>query len=914
MLHSPSLASLRAIQDTREALMVADGLERATRQDDRASKLGEQTRLEKVTMEHLIPRCTAWLAQALAREAGDRSRRPLWAPEVAKLDADVVAATALRTGFSLAMKLSRRTNALVAFGDALDILRRHGELTVAAKGSRAKKVALTQMARGKSAAAIKRSIALASAKLGLEPWDQETKALMGAGMWNIAMSSGMFAVLEEPDEGGRTVELWGLSGDGHRAASEIVDAGLLALPIFRPMVTRPAPWKTLTTGAYRTEEVSRRVPLVRTWDRAHLGLLEKAIQAGAMEDTLAAVNALQEVPMAINEPVLALRKWAWANGVEVEDQLPMRSKVAVKAPEEINEAPAETQGRLWAIRATALRVNKGVGSNIVAFDATTREAEDLATLADKGVPFYLPHNMDFRGRVYPVPSFNHHSGDATKALFRFFRGKALGDFGLTWLMVHVANTGDFGKVSKKKWEDRVAWVQENLDLVTATADRPQEDLRWTKADKPFSFYAACLDLAAALRNPEGPEAYVSYLPIALDGSNSGVQHYSAAMRAEEGRWVNLTETEAPEDLYTQVGDGVARACQKALGRVSRALGYTPTQEQAMALYDHLGARIGEVTGEAGLELRLDATQKRRIAKLKRRRTLAAMILWHHHGVGRSVVKRPVMTFGYSSVAFGMGKQVLTDTMGPLGLQVLRGTLMQHPFGADEGKHAALAMGSMIYRATCAALPLVAGAMEWLKKVAGALAKANRGVLLVAPDGFPMLMKETEWETKRVELLLLGKSVEVRALPEDATGASECSPEVETTALQKVRVTIRTGTGKVVLAHKQSSGVAPNVIHTMDACHLRKTVLSLVRDYGVEDLLVIHDSFATHASEVGLMSVVLRAELVALYDTYCPLQDIHERGMRALAKVSNEAPESLPAPPAKGSLDLQEINQASFAFS
>ena len=351
--------------------------------------------------------------------------------------------------------------------------------------------------------------------------------------------------------------------------------------------------------------------------------------------------------------------------------------------------------------------------------------------------------------------------------------------------------------------------------------------------------------------------------------------------------------------------------------MSRALAYCPTHDDARGLYDRLGVAIGEIAGDAGLELRLDATQKRRIAKLKRRRTLAAMLLWAHHGTGRKVVKRPVMTFGYSSVAFGMAKQVLTDTMAPLGLEVLRGDLERHPFGADEGKHASLAMGSMIYKATCAALPLVAGAMEWLKKVATILAQANKGVLLVSPDGFPMLMRETEWETKRIELLLLGKEIEVRGmanLDDDARGVSTSSTGVDRGALQKVRVTVRTGTGPVVLAHKQASGVAPNVIHTMDGCHLRKTALSLHRDYGVEDMLLIHDSFATHASEVGLMSVVLRAELVALYEDYCPLQDILERGQKALAKASPEAPAALPEPPAKGFLDLQEINQASFAFS
>jgi DNA-directed RNA polymerase len=55
---------------------------------------------------------------------------------------------------------------------------------------------------------------------------------------------------------------------------------------------------------------------------------------------------------------------------------------------------------------------------------------------------------------------------------------------------------------------------------------------WTKADSPFLFLAACRELVAALSI--GP-AYVCHLPVSFDGSCSGLQHLSAAMRARRAR-------------------------------------------------------------------------------------------------------------------------------------------------------------------------------------------------------------------------------------------------------------------------------------------------------------------------------------------------------------------------------------------
>lgn len=52
---------------------------------------------------------------------------------------------------------------------------------------------------------------------------------------------------------------------------------------------------------------------------------------------------------------------------------------------------------------------------------------------------YFPHNIDFRGRAYPMhPHLNHLGNDLCRGLLEFAEGKPLGPDGLDWLYVKVS--------------------------------------------------------------------------------------------------------------------------------------------------------------------------------------------------------------------------------------------------------------------------------------------------------------------------------------------------------------------------------------------------------------------------------------------------------------------------------------------
>ena len=69
---------------------------------------------------------------------------------------------------------------------------------------------------------------------------------------------------------------------------------------------------------------------------------------------------------------------------------------------------------------------------------------------------------------------------------------------------------------------------------------------WIKAEKPWQCLAACMEVRDALASGN-PAAFPSRLPVQMDGSCNGLQHYAALGRdADGGNAVNLRPNPAPQ--------------------------------------------------------------------------------------------------------------------------------------------------------------------------------------------------------------------------------------------------------------------------------------------------------------------------------------------------------------------------------
>eukprot|EP00055_Hartaetosiga_balthica_P000193 m.135922 g.135922 ORF g.135922 m.135922 type:complete len:1162 (-) comp10314_c0_seq1:1679-5164(-) len=177
----------------------------------------------------------------------------------------------------------------------------------------------------------------------------------------------------------------------------------------------------------------------------------------------------------------------------------------------------------------------------------------------KDKPFYLPHNIDFRGRAYTIaPYLTHIGDDMCRGLLTFAKKKPLGDRGLRWLKIHLSNVYGNDKCSL---DDREKFAEQNIHHINETVSNPLkfledgETMWWLEGDSPWQILSTCLELHAALNSPD-PTAFESSLPVHQDGTCNGLQHYAALGRDKDGaRHVNLSTSpgeDFPQDVYSAV--------------------------------------------------------------------------------------------------------------------------------------------------------------------------------------------------------------------------------------------------------------------------------------------------------------------------------------------------------------------------
>ncbi|UYE92411.1 RNA polymerase [Acinetobacter phage BM12] len=98
--------------------------------------------------------------------------------------------------------------------------------------------------------------------------------------------------------------------------------------------------------------------------------------------------------------------------------------------------------------------------------------------------------------------------------------------------------------------------------------------------------------------------------------------------------------------------------------------------------------------------------------------------------------------------------------------------------------------------------------------------------------------------------------------------------------------------------RAANGIVPNFVHSMDSSHLCLTIL----DFDGQ-VLPIHDSFATHPSDVEAMHVSLRKTFIEMY-TQFSIEDF--------LKFNNIDLEEY-TPPLTGNLELSEISKSRYMF-
>lgn len=314
-----------------------------------------------------------------------------------------------------------------------------------------------------------------------------------------------------------------------------------------PMLCKPRPWTSWNVGGYWYTPST----IIRSKDSPEqVAYIAAASERGQLQSIFDGLNVLGNTPWTVNKEIFKILSQIWNSKKEFLDIPPHVPPIP-----DLSDIPVPPRDsdpgvlRDYRRKCRAVTLENG---RLYSQRCDLNYKLDIAR-ALVGERFYMPHNIDFRGRAYPLsPHFNHLGNDVTRSLLIFWEGRKLGPKGLWWLKVHLANL--FG-VNKASHDERVRFVDENMEKVISCAEAPlsPDNTWWKEAEGPFQALATCMEIRNALRCLGGHENFESHLTVHQDGSCNGLQHYAALGGDFEGaREVNLEAAERPQDVYSRV--------------------------------------------------------------------------------------------------------------------------------------------------------------------------------------------------------------------------------------------------------------------------------------------------------------------------------------------------------------------------
>ncbi len=323
--------------------------------------------------------------------------------------------------------------------------------------------------------------------------------------------------------------------------------GVISLlrPLRLPMVVPPVPWTGIKDGAY----LSLKFPLIRTpLGSSITDYIKMSEHEGIhFNQIYDVVNAVQETPWKINKKVLEVMQHFWYNIEEdVLGCLPKKTELDKKPYPK--GGSAEDIKKWKQVSSKIYSENIRMRSHVLAFQKVLWVAEKYKDY-DR---VYYPHNLDFRGRIYPMPDYLTPQGDdSCKGLLQFAEGRPIKtEHGRRHFLMYGAALYGHDKLSDK---NKLEWVSLNEKRILMVAKHPMEyKALWEGADKPWQYLAWCFEY----RKFSESNLALLHMPIMVDGTCNGLQHLSALMKDPVGAAaVNLIDTgDTPNDIYQLVSD------------------------------------------------------------------------------------------------------------------------------------------------------------------------------------------------------------------------------------------------------------------------------------------------------------------------------------------------------------------------
>ena len=251
--------------------------------------------------------------------------------------------------------------------------------------------------------------------------------------------------------------------------------------------------------------------------------------------------------------------------------------------------------------------------------------------------------------------------------------------------------------------------------------------------------------------------------------------------------------------------------------------------------------------------------------------------WLQFGINRKIVKRNIMTYVYSLKQYGARQQIFDEYKSICEFNPKKKVL------ADDGFADCRWLAKIVWDKMEEEVELEAKLMKWFQECSKLFAKANMKMRWTTPMGFPVEMDYRYDIPFKVKTSIAGSLV---------------------------YTTYRREINKKD-SRKYSSSISPNIVHSLDASVVQGVALYCKNaDIPLNNLLMVHDSFATTPNRIDDLNKIIRKVVIDLFsEDY--LEILYKDWE---AQLPDKYKSRLTPPPERGNLEISEIAKSDYFFS
>lgn len=603
----------------------------------------------------------------------------------------------------------------------------------------------------------------------------------------------------------------------------------LLAPILLPMVAPPKDWISPFEGGYLSPYLKRN-KLVKTNSKEYLYKI--ANKNKELEGVYSAINYLQSPAWRINTKVLNVYLALWEKGNAIaglpnrEDEEPPAFPYPELTENDIRTEAMIVKIKEWKRIAYEIR-KKNVKQRSIRI--ATAQILRIAKQFEAYERIYFPHSADFRFRCYPLPvMLNPQGTDLAKGLLLFAEGQNINNNpkAIEWLEIQGANVWGYDKVN---YSERIKFIHSKKEEIISIAENPLSNTAWTEADKPAQFLAFCFEYKEFLQNPI---TFKTHLPIQLDGTANGLQHYAALLRDKvAGQAVNLINGDKPADIYATVAD-------KLINKLEEIKNVSSINSNSQ--YNNGSIKHSFISDND--------------------RFLASR--WLEIGINRKLTKRPVMVLPYGATQFSCREYVADYLKENYSTDYLWKFFNTGKSPSDCIFKVTSWLSKHLWEAIEQTVQSAITGMEYLKSIARIVVKHSDYIEWHTPAGSIIHQEYKTRKKKMIRTELFGSIIKVTA-------------NIDTDEQDKAR---------------QITGAAVNLIHSLDAACLM-IYLNKCKQAGIKSIGSVHDCYMTLAGDTELSSKLLREAFIELYQN--PILENYLADMKKLIPDSEELPKLPP---------------------